>query len=144
MATRADLGFLSGPLTRQRKMYLKGVSSASVTNPSPKVPSCPSGPEASQAVQAQTLSTPTQTQTETLPPRPAPTPFTTRISLRTHLRHKYTLPTHALPLSGRDLQHRPLCPAHSPGARSPAPMEISSNHNLTDTGMLCSLTDTLS
>lgn len=64
--------------------------------------------------------------------------------MRTHLRHKYTLPTHALPLSGRDLEHRHLCMAHSPGAQSPAPMEISSNHNLTDTGMLCFLADTLS
>lgn len=50
--------------------------------------------------------------------------------MRTHLGHKYTLATHALPLSGRDLQYTHLCPARSPGTQSSAPMEISSDRNL--------------
>lgn len=75
-------------------------------------------------MQAQTPSTPTQTQTETLPPRPTPPSFTTRISMRTHLGHKYTLATHALPLSARDLQYTHLCPARSPETQSSAPWKF--------------------
>lgn len=56
-------------------------------------------PEARLAVQAQTPPAPnSHTNTETLPPRPAPISSTTRISIRTHLGHKYTLATAASPV----------------------------------------------
>nr|XP_035929607.1 uncharacterized protein LOC118523922 [Halichoerus grypus] len=85
-----------------------------------------------------TLNAHTSTETETLPPRPAPT-SSQRGCPCGHTSGTNTFATHAPPLRGRDLRLAHLGPALSPGARSPAPVEISSSRDLTDTDALAAL-----